>query len=101
MLYLYLAISLSPDSFINPHKSIFGTGNYDINVLMTACENKGFTVSAKYVYHLYMYVYYIYLICLYSVHLNIYIYYMQNVIYICIYIYIQAYNCMYVLTNIS
>ncbi|CAO1421927.1 unnamed protein product [Diamesa serratosioi] len=32
--------SLSPDEFINPHKSIFGLGNYDVNVLIKALDAK-------------------------------------------------------------
>jgi len=32
---------LSPDTFINPHKSMFGLGNYDVNVLMAALQDKG------------------------------------------------------------
>jgi len=31
---------LSPDSFFNPHKSIFGIGDYDANVLLYAFEKK-------------------------------------------------------------
>jgi len=36
---------LSPDAFINPHKSIWGVGNYDVNVLMRALQTKGLSVS--------------------------------------------------------
>uniref|UniRef100_A0A6A7FNZ1 Josephin-2 n=1 Tax=Hirondellea gigas TaxID=1518452 RepID=A0A6A7FNZ1_9CRUS len=32
---------LSPDHWLNPHKSMLGTGNYDINVIMAALEVKG------------------------------------------------------------
>jgi len=32
--------SLSPDSFINPHRSLLGFGNYDVNVLMAAVQMK-------------------------------------------------------------
>lgn len=32
---------LSPNDWINPHKSILGLGNYDINVIMTALQIKG------------------------------------------------------------
>jgi len=32
---------LTPDALINPHKSILGTGNYDVNVLMSALQDKG------------------------------------------------------------
>ena len=31
-----IAMQCSPDSWVNPHKSIFGTGNYDANVLLAA-----------------------------------------------------------------
>jgi len=31
---------LSPDNLINPHKSVLGLGNYDINVIMSALETK-------------------------------------------------------------
>lgn len=33
---------LSPDEWINPHRSILGLGNYDINVIMTALQTKGY-----------------------------------------------------------
>ena len=32
---------LSPGSWINPHKSVFGLGNYDVNVLMAALQARG------------------------------------------------------------
>jgi len=32
---------LSPDEWINPHRSMLGLGNYDINVIMTALQKKG------------------------------------------------------------
>ncbi|ODN01863.1 Josephin-like protein, partial [Orchesella cincta] len=31
---------LDPNSWVNPHKSVFGLGNYDINVIMTALQQK-------------------------------------------------------------
>ena len=31
---------LSPDTFFNPHRSILGLGNYDVNVLMAALQQK-------------------------------------------------------------
>ncbi|KAJ8941227.1 hypothetical protein NQ318_015659 [Aromia moschata] len=34
--------SLSPDHWINPHKSVLGLGNYDINVIMKALQAKGY-----------------------------------------------------------
>ena len=33
---------LSPNTWINPHKSVFGLGNYDVNILMTALQDWGF-----------------------------------------------------------
>lgn len=32
-------------SFFNPHRSIFGLGNYDVNVLSAAVQSRGFEVS--------------------------------------------------------
>lgn len=34
--------SLSPDNWINPHKSMLGLGNYDINVIMKALQSRGY-----------------------------------------------------------
>jgi len=31
---------LAPEEYINPHKSVLGLGNYDVNVLMVALETK-------------------------------------------------------------
>ena len=33
-------LRLSPDSFFNPHRSMLGLGNYDVNVLMAALQQK-------------------------------------------------------------
>lgn len=33
--------SLSPNVWINPHKSLLGLGNYDINVIMAGLQRKG------------------------------------------------------------
>lgn len=33
--------SLTPDVWINPHRSILGLGNYDVNVIMTALQRRG------------------------------------------------------------
>lgn len=33
---------LSPDNIVNPHKSVLGLGNYDVNVLMFALQQKGY-----------------------------------------------------------
>lgn len=35
-----ICYSLSPDVWINPHKSLLGLGNYDINVIMAALQKK-------------------------------------------------------------
>ncbi|CAH1106095.1 unnamed protein product [Psylliodes chrysocephalus] len=37
-----ICTSLSPDHWINPHKSALGLGNYDINVIMKALQNRGY-----------------------------------------------------------
>ncbi|XP_011503408.1 PREDICTED: josephin-2 [Ceratosolen solmsi marchali] len=36
-----ICYNLSPDVWINPHKSLLGCGNYDINVIMTALQRRG------------------------------------------------------------
>lgn len=36
-----ICYSLSPDVWINPHKSFLGLGNYDVNVVMVALQKKG------------------------------------------------------------
>lgn len=36
-----ICYSLSPDVWINPHKSLLGLGNYDINVIMAALQTRG------------------------------------------------------------
>lgn len=35
-----ICAKLSPDEYINPHKSVLGLGNYDVNVLMAALETR-------------------------------------------------------------
>lgn len=37
-----ICYDLTPDVWINPHKSPLGLGNYDVNVLMAALQKKGF-----------------------------------------------------------
>ncbi|XP_063225799.1 josephin-like protein isoform X2 [Bacillus rossius redtenbacheri] len=37
-----ICYSLSPDVWINPHKSFLGLGNYDVNVIMAALQQKGY-----------------------------------------------------------
>ena len=34
--------NLSPDAWINPHKSMLGLGNYDVNVVMSALQGKDY-----------------------------------------------------------
>ena len=45
---------LSPDAYVNPHKSMFGLGNYDVNVIMAALQTKNLDTvwfdKRKYVY---------------------------------------------------
>lgn len=36
---------LSPNEWINPHRSMLGLGNYDINVIMSALENRGYEAT--------------------------------------------------------
>ena len=33
---------LSPRSLLNPHKSVFGVGNYDINAIMAILSKRGY-----------------------------------------------------------
>lgn len=33
--------SLAPNDWINPHRSVLGLGNYDINVIIKALQLKG------------------------------------------------------------
>ena len=35
-----LCLQLTPNSWINPHRSVFGLGNYDVNVVMAALAKK-------------------------------------------------------------
>lgn len=35
-----ICYTLSPDTWINPHKSLLGFGNYDVNVVTAALHNK-------------------------------------------------------------
>lgn len=32
---------LAPQSVVNPHRSVLGTGNYDVNVIMAALQSRG------------------------------------------------------------
>lgn len=36
-----LTSRLAPDSRLNPHRSLLGTGNYDVNVIMAALQGLG------------------------------------------------------------
>ena len=38
--FYFCFFSLSPESWINPHKSVFGLGNYDVNVIMAALQSR-------------------------------------------------------------
>jgi josephin len=40
-----ICTNLSPDQYINPHKSVLGLGNYDVNVLMVALESEGMDLT--------------------------------------------------------
>lgn len=35
-----ICLNLSPDHWVNPHRSVLGLGNYDINVIMSALKIK-------------------------------------------------------------
>lgn len=37
-----ISATLSPDHYINPHKSVLGLGNYDVNVIMMALETRNY-----------------------------------------------------------
>lgn len=37
----HLPTRLAPDSRLNPHRSLLGTGNYDVNVIMAALQGQG------------------------------------------------------------
>lgn len=36
-----ICLQLSPDVWINPHRSLLGLGNYDVNVVMAALQTRG------------------------------------------------------------
>lgn len=36
-----ICYKLSPDAMLNPHKSVLGIGDYDVNVIMAALQQKG------------------------------------------------------------
>ncbi|KAK2181642.1 hypothetical protein NP493_386g01029 [Ridgeia piscesae] len=35
-----ICLTLSPEAYINPHRSLLGLGNYDVNVIMAALQSK-------------------------------------------------------------
>ena len=35
-----ICLRLNPATVLNPHKSVLGTGNYDINVIMAALQSR-------------------------------------------------------------
>jgi len=37
-----ICLRLNPATVLNPHKSMLGTGNYDINVIMTALQSRSY-----------------------------------------------------------
>ncbi|XP_031634594.1 josephin-like protein [Contarinia nasturtii] len=37
-----ICVQLSPDEWINPHKSMLGLGQYDVNVIMTALQLRNY-----------------------------------------------------------
>ena len=42
MIQKYCPLQLAPGTWINPHKSLLGLGNYDVNVLMSALQSRGY-----------------------------------------------------------
>ena len=42
MIQKYCTLQLAPGTWINPHKSLLGLGNYDVNVLMSALQSRGY-----------------------------------------------------------
>ena len=40
-----ICMELAPDVWINPHRSIWGTGNYDANILNVALDRLGIDVE--------------------------------------------------------
>jgi len=41
LVIVFIFCRLSPESKWNPHKSVLGTGNYDVNVIMASLQYKG------------------------------------------------------------
>lgn len=37
-----ICYNLSPENWINPHKSVLGLGNYDVNVIMRALQIRNY-----------------------------------------------------------
>lgn len=40
ILSLCFSNSLAPQCVVNPHRSVLGTGNYDVNVIMAALQSR-------------------------------------------------------------
>lgn len=40
-----VCLELSPSSFLNPHRSVLGIGNYDVNVVMMLLQQEGLCVN--------------------------------------------------------
>lgn len=40
-----IAHSLNPGHLMNPHKSVLGVGNYDVNVIISALRTKGYSIQ--------------------------------------------------------
>lgn len=40
-LLCFSPFSLAPQCVVNPHRSMLGTGNYDVNVIMAALQSRG------------------------------------------------------------
>lgn len=36
-----ISVNLSPEYYVNPHRSVLGLGNYDVNVIMAALQAHG------------------------------------------------------------
>lgn len=39
-----ICLTLSPENWINPHRSMLGLGNYDVNVIMSALQSRGYAM---------------------------------------------------------
>nr|XP_040022119.1 josephin-2 isoform X1 [Gasterosteus aculeatus aculeatus] len=41
LIFSVCVIRLAPQCVVNPHRSVLGTGNYDVNVIMAALQSRG------------------------------------------------------------